>query len=201
MPEKALKHGRKNKIMPKIDTNLIEGYAEMTAEQKLAALEAYEYQVDYTGYVKKDVFDKTASEAANYKKQLREKMTEQEQKEAKEKEDREAMEKELAELKQEKLISEHTASLLSLGYEKSLAESTAKAIVLGDTKTYLANQAVHQEALKKAVIAEKLKDTPKPPAGSGNSDPTKDSFKKMSLTEKAELFKKDRAKFDELSKK
>ena len=30
--------------MAKIDTNLIEGYADMTPEQKLAALEAFEYE-------------------------------------------------------------------------------------------------------------------------------------------------------------
>ena len=30
--------------MAKIDTNLIEGYADMTPEQKLAALEGFEYE-------------------------------------------------------------------------------------------------------------------------------------------------------------
>ena len=64
----------------KIDTNQIEGYADMTAEEKLAALEAYE--MDTTGLVKKDLLDKATSEAANYKRQLREKLTADEQAEA-----------------------------------------------------------------------------------------------------------------------
>lgn len=52
--------------MPKIDTSKIEGFADMTAEQKLAALESYDIpEPDYSGYVKKDVYDKAASEAAS----------------------------------------------------------------------------------------------------------------------------------------
>lgn len=59
--------------MAKIDTTTIEGYAEMTAEQKLAALEALEVPeaVDLSGYVKKSVFDAKASEAATKSRELK----------------------------------------------------------------------------------------------------------------------------------
>ena len=60
----------------KIDTSKIEGYEQMSAEEKLQALEMYE--LDTTGYVKKDVFDKTSSEVATLKKQLKERMTQEE---------------------------------------------------------------------------------------------------------------------------
>ena len=74
----------------KISTEKIEGYADMTPEQKLAALEAYEMDdPDYSGYVTKEMFDKTASELSNTKKQLREKMSADE---IKAKEDAEKME-------------------------------------------------------------------------------------------------------------
>ena len=54
-------------------------------EQKIAALEAFETEdPDYSGYVKKDIFDKTASELAAKKKELNEKLTEDEQKKQKE---------------------------------------------------------------------------------------------------------------------
>ena len=47
--------------MAKIDISKIDGYADMTPEQKIAALEAFETEdPDYSGYVKKDIFDKTA---------------------------------------------------------------------------------------------------------------------------------------------
>ena len=67
--------------MARIDISSIEGYAEMTAEEKLAALEALELpEPDFTGWVKKDALDKVASEAATYRKQLRVKMTAEEEK-------------------------------------------------------------------------------------------------------------------------
>lgn len=59
--------------MAKIDTTQIEGYAEMTAEQKIAALEKMDIpeKVDLTGYVKKSVFDAKASEAAAASRELK----------------------------------------------------------------------------------------------------------------------------------
>ena len=53
----------------------------MSVEDKLKALESYEIELDYTGYVKKDLFDKTASELAEKKRQLKAKLTEEETKE------------------------------------------------------------------------------------------------------------------------
>ena len=71
--------------MAKIDISKIDGYADMTPEQKIATLEAFETEdPDYSGYVKKDIFDKTASELAAKKKELNEKLTEDEQKKQKE---------------------------------------------------------------------------------------------------------------------
>ena len=58
----------------------IENYENMTVEEKLAALEAYE--PDMSGFVAKSAFDKTASELAAAKKSIREKMTEDEAKQS-----------------------------------------------------------------------------------------------------------------------
>ena len=67
--------------MAKIDVSTIEGFADMTAEQKAEALANYEFpDPDYTGYVKKDVFDKTASELASWKKKHNELLSEEERK-------------------------------------------------------------------------------------------------------------------------
>jgi len=59
--------------MATIDTSKIEGYAAMTAEQKVAALEAQTIPdaVDLTQYVSKATFDKKATEASDYSKQLK----------------------------------------------------------------------------------------------------------------------------------
>ena len=68
----------------KIDITKMEGYSDtLTAEEKLKLYENFEMaEPSYEGYIKKDAFDKTASELANLKKQLKDKMTEEEQKAA-----------------------------------------------------------------------------------------------------------------------
>ena len=68
--------------MANIDTSKIEGYEEMTPEDKVKALESFNLpDPDYSGYIKKDTFDKTASELAQVKKDLKARMSEDELKE------------------------------------------------------------------------------------------------------------------------
>ena len=155
--------------MAKIDISKIDGYADMTQEQKIAALEAYETEdPDYSGYVKKDVFDKTASELAGVKKQLKEKMTDDEAAKQKEQEEREELQSKYEKLLHDSEVSKNKAKLLALGYEEKLADDTAEAMVTGDLEKVMANQKKHLEAVEKKVRAEALKDTPKP-TGDGDS--------------------------------
>ena len=56
----------------------IENYENMTPEEKLAALEAYDPEKD--GFVSKATFDKKASEASDLSKQLKARMTDEEAK-------------------------------------------------------------------------------------------------------------------------
>jgi len=64
----------------KLNTDTIEGYASMTPEQKIAALEALELPApDLSGYVQKAVFDRTASELAAVKKKYTETLSTEQQ--------------------------------------------------------------------------------------------------------------------------
>ena len=168
----------------KISTEKIEGYENMTLEQKLAALEAYEVdEPDYTGYVSKEVFDRTASELSNTKKQLREKMSADE---IKAKEDAEKMEeiiKERDALLREKTIATHKAKYLALGYDENLANDTAEAMANGELDKVFANQKKHLEAVEKKIRADVLKDTPTPEGGNSSETITKEKFSKMSTAE------------------
>ena len=102
----------------KIDVSKIDGYEEMSAEEKLKALEGLEIpDPDYSGYVKKDVFDKTASELAEKKKELRDKLSSDEAEKLKEKEEREKLQADYEKLLHETAVSKNKSSLLALGYE------------------------------------------------------------------------------------
>lgn len=129
-----------------LDTSKIVGYDEMSAEEKVKALENFEIPIDDTETIKlKNALNKASAEASEWKKQFREKQTEQERAEAEAKEREEAIQKELASLRNEKAISNYKASYLSLGYDEDLALATAKAMVEGDTTTVFANQRIYNE--------------------------------------------------------
>jgi hypothetical protein len=176
--------------MAKIDTSTIEGYSDMTPEEKIAALEAYESaEPDYSGYVKKDVFDKTASELAAKKKELNAKLSEDEKKRRQEQEDREKLQSAYDQLLRDSKISKFKAELLAMGYEDKLASETAEAMVDGDNDKVFANQKKQLEVVQKAARAEALKNTPKPqPDGDG---------KAMTLTELRKLSPQERYAFAE----
>jgi len=157
--------------MAKIDTKLITGYEQMTPEQKVAALEAYNHpDPDYSGYVKKDLYDKAASDAASWKKKHNELLTEDERKKQEDADALANMKKELDELRKDKTISEFKAKLIAQGYDEALASDTAQAMADGDTAKVFANQGKFLEDYAKKVKADAMKKTPKPPAGDGSSD-------------------------------
>ncbi|MBR5873113.1 MAG: hypothetical protein IKY90_00080 [Oscillospiraceae bacterium] len=168
----------------------IENYENMTAEEKVAALEAYEF--DMSGYVAKSVFDKKASEAAELSKQLKARMTEEEVTKAKEAEEREALLAKLKALETEKTLNTYVNSYLAMGYDEKLAKSTAQAMVDGDMETVFKNQKAHVEAEKKALRTELLKQTP-PPSSTGNGDGavTLETLKNMTAQERYEFSQKN----------
>ena len=168
----------------KIDTTKIDGYDKMTIEEKLSALESFEVESpDYSGYVPKAQYDKTASEAATYKKQLREKMSEEEIKAKEDAEKYEAIVKERDALLREKTIATHKAKYLALGYDEKLADDTAEALVEGNLDRVFGNQKKHIESVEKKIRADVLKETPKPEGGKGSDTMTREKFSKMSLME------------------
>jgi len=154
--------------MGKIDTSKIQGYASMTPEQKLAALEALELdEPSYEGYVKKDLYDKTASELSKVKKDYNAKLTADELKAKEDAEKQEKLQSDYDALLKKVTISENKARFLSLGYDEKLAEETAIALAENDFAKVFANQDKHQKALDKKIREEVLNDTPKPTGGTG----------------------------------
>ena len=165
------------------DFTKLDGYREdMTAEEKLDLLKNWKpAEPDLSGYIKKELFDKKVSELAEIKKQLKEKMTEDERKEAERLEAEAALKAELEALRREKTVSDSKARFLGLGYDEKLAAETAKALADGDMDKVFANQQIHIENVKKAERAASLAGDPKPPAGSGGGDPdpAKDEINKI----------------------
>ncbi len=170
----------------RIDITRMEGYrADMSPEEKLKLYEAYD--IDMTGFVRKDVSDKNASEAAEWKRKYNATLSEQERKASEDKERYASMEAELNKLRRAQTIDRHTAEYVSLGFSKELATQTAEAMADGRMDAVFANFAKHQGERDAQLKAEILKSTPQPPAGtpSGETDyksMSDEAFNKGDLT-------------------
>ena len=137
----------------KIDTTQISGYAEMTAEEKLKALEELEIEApkDNSEEVAKlkTALSNANSQAAEWKRQFREKQTEAERAEAERKEREAAVEDELRSLRRDKTVSGYVAQYIALGYSKELALKAAEAKADGDAATDFECQREFMEAMRK----------------------------------------------------
>ena len=157
--------------MAKIDTTKIEGYDKMTPEQKLAALEGFEYEDNAAELEKtKNALSKSNSEAAEWRKKHNALLSEDEKKKQEEAERFAQMEKELNDLRKGKTVSEYKAKFIAQGYSEALAEDTAQALADGDTAKVFVNQQKFLDEYAKTVKADALKKTPKPAAGSGSTE-------------------------------
>ncbi len=185
--------------MAKIDTTKIEGYAEMSAEDKLKALEGFDIpDPDYSNYVSKDISDKYAKEAADFKKKYKDLLSDEQRKQQEQDETFNDMKAELDALRTEKKINEHITNLIKLGYDDDSAKKAAQATIDGDFATVYELQSKFIADTKKNVQSELLKGTPAPNIGDGEEKITKEDFKKMSLIERQELKDKEPETFAEL---
>ena len=154
----------------KIDTSKITGYTEMSAEDKLKALEAFEFEETKPDSGETDklkaALSKANSEAAEWKRQFREKQTEQERAEAERAEREKAVEEELRNLRRDKTVSGYVANCLALGYDKDLALRAAEAMADGDAASIFACQQDFLEAKQKELEAAALNKQPTITAGS-----------------------------------
>ena len=156
----------------RIDTAKIEGYAEMSAEDKLKALEEFEFEApapkDSSDEVNKlkTALSKANSDAAEWKRQFREKQTEAERAEAERAEREKAVEDELRTLRRDKTVSGYQAQCLALGYTNELALRAAEAMADNDAAAIMACQQEFLDAKQKELEAAALNKQPTLTTGS-----------------------------------
>lgn len=169
----------------KINTNAIEGYETMTAEEKVAALEGLDIKDTDTETHYKDLISKANSEAKKYKDAMRQAedklkgyMTDDERQKQEQEEKYRAIAEENASLKRDMTISQKTAFYQSIGFDEDLAKQTAEAFVNGDFETVEANQKKAHETfeanLRQSVREDTVRNTPHPNnVGNGSQALTK----------------------------
>ena len=185
----------------KIKDLLKDAYKEgMTIEEINEALESIELPTDQSAELErlKTALSKSNSEAADFKRQLREKMSADELKAKEDADAKEKLQKDYDELLKKVTISDNKAKLLALGYEDTLANETAEAMADGELDKVFANQKKHLEAVEKKVRSEILKDTPKPGGGSSQDEMTKEKLRGMSAEERYKYSVENPEKYKEI---
>lgn len=169
-----------------LDTSKIEGYDEMSAEEKVKALEALDVPEDNSAELEryKNATSKANSEAAEYKRKLKAAS-----------EGASDTEKQITELKEqienlnrEKLISERKASFLNVGMNEDIASKCSEAFTNGDGEGFFKALGSFMVEHDKAFKAELLKSTPRPDGEGGKApEMTLDKLRKMSISERAQF--------------
>ena len=132
--------------------------------------------------------DKALSEVGEYKKQLRAKMTADEQAEI-ERQEAEAERKAYVEsLETFKKTAEATARYALQGMSQEMAKQAADAEISGDMDLLADIQRKHTQQMVKNAEAEWLKSRPEINAGGGSAKVTQEQFDKMNMIQRTKLY-------------
>jgi hypothetical protein len=201
------------------DWTKVPGYTEgMSPEERIALLEGYDPQLNEPPdplpspneptsdppykpgkgkVVSKDVFDKTASELAAVKRQLRQGLSEAERQAAEMADTLAAREAELLALRRESALGKYATQAAQLGFAGNDITTFAEALTDGDHDAIFAHIQSLLTAREKKLRADILKDTPRPPTGTDPNGLPQDAeaFRKLPLNRQAELLVLDPSKY------
>lgn len=155
----------------KIDTNGIQGYADMTAEEKIAALEGFEFEdatsLKATIEKTKASLNKASSEAADYKRKYNSTLSDTEKQiEELTSRNNELAEK-LAKADRDNLINRLKADLIGQHYSSELAEKKANALADNDYTALIEIEKQYADEREKEIRAEVARLSPRPDGGNG----------------------------------
>ena len=162
------------------DWTKIEGYRDgMTDAEKIALLEKIGMPNPTSDMIAKSQFDKVSSELAAAKKQLKERMTEEERKDAEQQAAFAAMKEEVESLRKERAFERHKASFLAQKYDAADAEAMAEALISGDSDGLFKALSKANETAEKNLRAELMKSVSEPPTGGNDHSAGKDDAIKL----------------------
>ena len=152
-----------------------DAYKEGMSEEELSqAFEKVLAKRDAETAKLKTAFNKASSDVAKYKKNLEDKMSDEEKKANEQKELLERLQKENAEFKKQSVLASNKAELVALGYNDELAVKASQALYDGDMKKFFGFHKTMLEEYNTNLRAENMKATPTPPASAGGTVVTKE---------------------------
>lgn len=140
----------------------------------------------------KNALDKATSEAGEYRKQLKARMTADEQAQAEALEAQTKTLQELESLRKQVAVTENSKKFMALSMDEATANKAAEAMSDGDHDTLFELLGSHFEAVQKNAEQTFLAGRKEVNAGNGSTPSiTKEQFEKMGYAERVELYDKD----------
>ena len=141
-----------------------------------------------------------SADASKYKKQLQDRMSEEEKANADREAATAAMQQELELLRHERNVAQHKAELTAIGFAEDLAQETAEAINAGDTAKLFAGIRKFVESHDKELQAKSLMSNPVISGGEAKKKMTREEFGKLGYKERVELINTDPELYKEMTK-
>lgn len=180
----------------KLNTSLIANYDTLSLEEKVKALEELDFEPDYSGYIKKTLFDETASQLASYKKKYADTLSEEQRKALERQEQETELQRQIAELQEkvkagerERAITNIKAKWIGRKADESLAERISVATVDNNIEELEKLMDEYATAQTKNIQRDMMGKDPTPPAGEPKSD--KVDISKMSLDEINKMYQQN----------
>lgn len=135
----------------------------------------------------KNAQSNASADASKYKKQLQERMTEQERAANETKELIERLKEENAQMKRNQTLAEQTSGFMGVGFDAELAKKAAEAHVDGDFSSMINALRDFITQHDKNIRADELRNTPRPGVGGDTPTITKEQFNAMGYSERLKI--------------
>ena len=168
----------------KVNVTKIDGYSEMSAEDKVKALEGFDIEVPQDGEKAKlkAAIDKATAEASEYKKKWQNTLSEQERLAAEQAEKDKARDAELKAYKDKERISNYKAKFMEIGYDAATAQTLASSLPEGINDDFFSSQKIFLETQKQQQVVKAIDNQPNLSAGLPNGkNPDDDKLRKYML--------------------
>lgn len=166
----------------------IEQKTEGTPEVILNELKAELERLKEENSKLKNAQSNASADASKYKKQLQERMTEQERAANETKELIERLKQENAQMKRNQTLAEQTSGFMGVGFDSDLAKKAAEAHVDGDFSSMLNALRDFITQHDKNIRADELRNTPRPGVGGATAPTvTKEQFATMNYSERLKI--------------
>ena len=182
----------------KIDVSTIEGYENMTAEQKLEALLSVDVSDSEVAKLKKQISDKNA-EIADWKKKHNALLSEDERKKTENEEILTQMQQELETLRREKAVSGFTAKFIGLGLSEADSLKAAESLGDGNFENLFSVLGTYKTNLEKTIKTQLMQGN-QAPGGSGGNEVvmTKEKYDKLPMHEKMQFMMEHQEEYEKM---